>query len=357
MTHADIIIIGGGIAGGSLAAKIAPHAKVILLEAEDSFGYHATGRSAAMFEPFYGNDVIRTLTRASEAEHIAADVLTPRGVVYLAGNGPRAREALAEVENVEGMQQIPPAEAVKMVPILRLEKISEAVLGTDAQDIDVDKLFQGFLRKSRAAGAELKVKSGVTGLRYDGQWHVSTGDAEYTAPIIVNAAGPWADKIAEMAGIAPLGIQPFRRSMAILPTPKGHDVSDWPMILSDGWYAKPDAGKWLVSPCETDPMDPMDAWPDDMVLAEGIARYQEFVSEEVTRIEHSWAGLRSFAPDRTPVVGFADGVQGFFWLAGQGGYGIETSPAMSDLAADLLRGVAPSLDAETVAALSPERFA
>ena len=154
-----------------------------------------------------------------------------------------------------------------------------------------------------------------------------------------------------------LGIQPFRRSVARLPAPGGHDVSKWPMLLSatETWYAKPDAGKWLVSPADADPVAPMDAWADDMVLAEGLARYQEFVTEEVTRIEGNWAGLRSFAPDRTPVVGFDPVAKGFFWLAGQGGYGVQTSPALSVLAAELLAGRVPAFDVDIIAGLSPAR--
>ena len=176
--------------------------------------------------------------------------------------------------------------------------------------------------------------------------------------MIVNAAGAWADQIAALAGIAPLGLQPLRRSMARIPAPGGHDVSSWPTLLGVGetWYSKPDAGALIVSPAEEDPAEPHDAWADDMVLAEGLARYEEMVSEPVTRLISNWAGLRTFAPDRVLVIGRDRSHPGFFWLAGQGGYGFQTSAAASQLAAELICGQPPELDAATVAALSPARF-
>ena len=180
----------------------------------------------------------------------------------------------------------------------------------------------------------------------------------FTARQIVNAAGPWVDQVAAMAGIRPLGFTPFRRSMARIPAPGGHDVSRWPMMFGPGedWYAKPDAGALIVSPAEEDLMEPHDAWADDMVLAEGLARYEEMVTEPVTRLISSWAGLRTFSPDRVLVIGRDPREPSFFWLAGQGGYGFQTCPAASRLAADLIGGRTPELDADLVAALSPARF-
>ena len=351
----DIIIIGGGIAGGSLAAALSPDANVVLLEAEDVFGYHATGRSAAMYEPNYGNAVINTLTRASLAAFEEAEVLSPRGVLYLADESERhLMDAMAEADFNE---RISLEEALALVPILNLAHIKDAVLTTAAFDLDVDKLFQSRLKVARRNGAQLHTKAGVESIHFDGQWHVQTAIGAFSASILVNAAGAWADQIAAFAGVSPLGIQPYRRSVARLPAPGGLDISKWPMLLSatETWYAKPDAGKWLVSSAEEDPVDPMDAWADDMVLAEGLARYQEFVTEEVTRVEGNWAGLRSFAPDRTPVVGFDGAAKGFFWLAGQGGYGVQTSPALSALAADMIMERALSFDANIIAGLSPAR--
>ena len=356
MSHTDILIIGGGIAGGSLAAKIAPHKSVTLLEAEDNFGTHSTGRSAALWEPFYGLDIIRKLTWASEAELMRRDVLSPRGILYLQ-EADRPRDTFEDILRQPGAQHLSVAEAQAMMPILRDDAFVEAAYGPKAQDIDVDKLFQSFLKDARTAGATLITKARVESIRREGHWIVETPAGIFTADTIVNAAGAWADHVAALAGITPIGIQPMRRSMARIPAPGGHDVSTWPMVVSaaEDWYAKPDAGKLLVSPADEDPVEPMDAWPEDMVLAEGLARYEAFVSEPVTRLEHSWAGLRSFPPDRTPVIGF--GGEGFFWCAGQGGYGIETSCALSDLGAALLRGEPPALDPAIVAALSPTRFA
>ncbi|MEE9454359.1 MAG: FAD-binding oxidoreductase [Paracoccaceae bacterium] len=354
MHRSDVIIIGGGIAGGSLAAKLSGRANVVLLEAEDICGYHTTGRSAAMFEKYYGNDVVRTLARNSEAELRAVDVLTPRGVMLIADS--------ADAHLMDAMIAEPDTrrlsidEACTMVPILRAQNITDVALEMSGCDIDVDLLFQGYLRRARANGAVIVTKAKVQALRHDDDWIATTAQGDFSAPIVVNAAGAWADKIAAMAGVQPLGVQPYRRSMARIAAPMGYDISGWPMLLSasESWYAKPDAGKWLVSAAEEDPVEPMDAWADDMVLAEGLARYQEFVTAPVTRVENSWAGLRSFAPDRTPVVGFDPAARGFFWLAGQGGYGVQTAPAISDLAAALLQNTA--VDAGTARALSPERF-
>jgi glycine/D-amino acid oxidase-like deaminating enzyme len=187
---------------------------------------------------------------------------------------------------------------------------------------------------------------------------VTAGGTEHEGRILVDAAGAWADRIAAMAGIAPLGLTPLRRSMARIPAPGGRDVSAWPMIFGAGesWYAKPDAGKLIVSPAEEDPAEPHDAWADDMVLAEGLARYEARVTEPVTRVETSWAGLRTFAPDRCLVLGPDPLDPAFVWCAGQGGYGFQTSPAASALVAALVAGTAPDLPPEVVAALAPDRF-
>jgi len=353
--NADIIIIGGGIAGAGLAAEASQSADVILLEAEEAFGYHATGRSAAMFEPNYGNEVIRYVTRASRSAFEEIGALSPRGVMILADEN---RRHLMPEANSSDISELGIEDAVALVPILNSSTAVSAVLLTSACDIDVDMVFQAYLRRARKNGAKLFNRSRVERIeRINAGWRVSAGGRDFRAPVIVNAAGAWADQVARMAGVSPFGIQPFRRSVARLPAPGGHDVKDWPMLLSvtEDWYAKPDAGKWLVSPAEEDPVEAMDAWADDMVLAEGLARYQDFVTEEVTRVESSWAGLRSFAPDRTPVVGFAPNVEGFFWLAGQGGYGVQTSPAMSAFAADLLTGRDSGFDANIIVGLSPER--
>jgi D-arginine dehydrogenase len=194
--------------------------------------------------------------------------------------------------------------------------------------------------------------------RAGGVWRVETSSAEtFEAPVLVNAAGAWADVVARCAGVAPVGLTPLRRSAAILPAPEGLDVSRWPLFVpaSEGWYAKPEAGKLMVSPADEEPVEPHDAWPDDMVLAEGLDRFEQATTITVARVERSWAGLRSFVADRTPVAGFAADTDGFLWLAGQGGYGVQTSPALSRLAADLVLGRAPRLSPHVVAALARTR--
>ena len=198
----------------------------------------------------------------------------------------------------------------------------------------------------------------VTDIRHEGRWIISTPNGDFEGGLLINASGAWADEIAQLAGIDPIGFTPCRRSVARLPAPGGHDVSTWPMFFGVGesWYAKPDAGSLCVSPAEEDPTTPHDAWADDMLLAEGIAKYQEVVTEEVTRVQSNWAGLRTFSPDRHLVIGHAIQNPNYFWVAGLGGYGFLSSPAYSDLAADLILGQSPSMPQDIVSQLSPKRF-
>lgn len=350
-----VLIIGGGMAGASAAAKISADSEVTLLEAEPALGYHASGRSAAMFEEHYGTPTTCDLNRASRAEHEARGVLSPRGLL-LVGKDSDQSQFEADLLTM-GMEEYPVADAFARVPILSPD-ITRAAIHEDAHDIDTDKLLQGFVRDARANGTQVLTGQRVTGISKRDVWTVTTREHVFKADILVNAAGAWADPVAEMAGVAPIGLQPNRRSMARLPAPEGHDVSRWPMLFGPGesWYAKPDAGGWIVSPADEDPMDPMDAWPDDMVLAEGLDRYQQYVTSPVTRLETSWAGLRTFSPDRSLVIGQDTDIDDFIWCAGQGGYGIQSAPAASSCLADLLAGRQPALRPDTVEALSPSRF-
>lgn len=355
----DFLVIGGGIAGVSAAARLAPHGHVTLLEAEAALGYHASGRSAALFEANYGQPSTVALNEASRDFHMTVDggVLGPRGLMLVAGHDDTAafEHDLAAMR----MAEIGRDEACARVPILNRETLARAAYDAQAWDIDTDRLIQSFAREVRRHGGDVLTGRQVTAIARDGTgWRVTAGKEEVHARILVNAAGAWADRVAALAGVAPLGLLPCRRSMARLPAPGGHDVSGWPMILAAGetWYAKPDAGKLLVSPADEDPMDPFDAWPDDMVLAEGLARYEAMVTEPVTRVETSWAGLRTFAPDRSLVLGPEPGVAGFFWCAGQGGYGIQSSPAASACLAAHVTGAAQVLPPNVVAALLPARF-
>ncbi|WP_050527947.1 NAD(P)/FAD-dependent oxidoreductase [Pseudorhodobacter aquimaris] len=354
----DFLIIGGGIAGVSCAARLAGAGSVLLLEAEEALAHHASGRSAALYEPHYGLAPVVALSMASGAYfHGTKDLLTPRGIMIVAKAEERAAfEADAAVMDLSPVS-FDAAQAV--VPILNSETVAHVAVAEHAWDIDTDLLLQGFAREARNAGAQILTKAPVTAIAREGAgWRVTSAKGHFTARVLINASGPWADVVAGMAGVRPLGFTPLRRSMARIPAPGGLDVSKWPMIFNAGetWYAKPDAGALIVSPAEEDPSVPHDAFADDMVLAEGLARYEEMVTEPVTRLLANWAGLRTFAPDRVPVIGFDTEVPDFFWLAGQGGYGFQSAPAASELAAGLLTGTPCGIDQDIIASLSPARF-
>ncbi|SFF05179.1 Glycine/D-amino acid oxidase [Sulfitobacter brevis] len=355
----DIVVIGAGIAGLSAGARLSEDARVTVLEVEDAVGYHASGRSAALFEENYGLPSTIALNKASAAYHREANggYLSPRGLLIVA----RAEEqdSFDADVNTMGVDPVTVSEALSMVPILDRAQVSFAGYHEAAYDIDTDRMMQDFRRQITAKGGQVLVKSAVTAITRAGSgWTVSTASGDHACARIVNAAGAWADGIATMAGVTPLGIVPHRRSMARLPAPDGHDVSRWPMFFGVGetWYAKPDAGALLVSPAEEEPVEPHDAWADDMVLAEGLARYEAMVTAPVARLITSWAGLRSFSPDRALVLGPDPQTPEFIWCAAQGGYGFQTAPAASQLVADLAMGRSPALPAEVVAALTPDRL-
>ena len=354
----DFLIIGGGIAGISAAARLSELGTVTLLEAEGALAHHASGRSAALYEPRYGAPAVVELSLASGDHFRAAEgILSPRGLM-LVGRSDQA-EAFAAERDDFGMTECSVDEARAIVPILNPDVVTRAAMADHAWDIDTDLLLQGFAREAKSRGANIVTGAQVTAITRDGaDWVVTTKAGQFSGRTLVNAAGAWVDQIATMAGVQPLGFTPLRRSMARLPAPGGLDVSRWPMIFGAGesWYAKPDAGALIVSPAEEDPAEPHDAWADDMVLAEGLARYEEFVTEPVTRLISNWAGLRTFSPDRVLVIGRDAREPSFFWLAGQGGYGFQCCPAASRLAADLIAGRTPEIGAELVAALDPARF-
>ena len=364
-TSSDIVVIGGGIAGISAAARLAPDAKVTVLEAEPVIGHHSSGRSAAIFIRNYGNATLRALNAASapflaQPEGVSeSSLLSPRGELLLATEEDMD-QLDAYLDGSDGLERLSPQQALDLVPILRQEAIAAAAIEWDAQDIDVDRMLQGFARQLRHLGGSIVTGAGVQSIsRRDGVWTVMTAAGEFTAPVLVNAAGGWADAVAKMAGVRTLGLAPLRRSAVLIPAPDGHDITRWPLFANAGdqWYAKPEAGKMMISPADEDPVEPHDVWADDMVVAEGLHRFEQAVTIPVTRVEHSWAGMRTFAPDRTPVVGFAPEAEGFFWLAGQGGYGMQTAPALSQLAADLCLGRLSQLGQTVLEALSPGRAA
>jgi D-arginine dehydrogenase len=354
----DFLVIGGGIAGLSAAARLSELGQVTLLEGEGALAHHASGRSAALYEPNYGPAPVVALSHASRDAFLAMPgVLSPHGLMMVA----RAEErAVFEAES-RGMDlhTVPVEQAVARVPILNPAVIAHAACADHAWDIDTDLLLQGWTRAARANGAQIVTGARVTALaRRAGGWHAETTAGGFQGAVMVNAAGAWADQVAELAGLRPLGLTPMRRSMARIPAPGGHDLRGWPMIFAAGeaWYARPDAGALLVSPSEEHPLPPQDAWADDMVLAEGLARYEAMVRVPVTRLITSWAGLRTFTPDRAPALGRDAQDGAFVWAAGQGGYRFQTAPAAASLLADLVAGRSPAVDAATVAALDPARF-
>ncbi len=351
----DFLVIGGGVAGLSAGAHLSRHGQVTVLEGEDALGYHSSGRSAALFEQDYGPPSVKALNVASADYFHTGHYLTPRGLMLL---GTRGQQDLFEEDCKElGLDQITFDEAASRVPIINPETVRFAAFGGDAHDIDTDRVLQDFARTIRSNGGAVLTRQKVTEIRNSKTWIVEAAD-RFEARHLVNAAGAWVDEIARMAGVPPIGITPHRRSMARIPAPSGHNLRDWPMMLGAGesWYTKPDAGKLLVSPAEAHPTTPHDAFADDMVLAQGIARYEEMVTVPVTRVEANWAGLRNFAPDGTLVLGPDPADPSFIWSAGQGGYGFQSAPAAGRLVADLATGAVPALDPDIVTALRPERF-
>jgi D-arginine dehydrogenase len=369
----DLIVVGAGMAGAAAAAHLAADRRVALLERESQPGYHSTGRSAALFTETYGNRAIRTLTGASRAFYEAwADgftehpILTPRGALMFAMPGQEAQldGAWDDLSSLDPrVRRLDAAEARAMVPMLRPNQVIGAVYEPDAMDIDVHELHQGYLRRLRQRGGRIVTGAEVLALaRNAAAWTVSTTAGEFTAPIVVNAAGAWADVLAGLAGLPPIGLVPKRRTALTIAPPAGIDTGAWPMTLdvAETFYFKPDAGRLLVSPADETPMEPCDVQPDELDVAIAIDRLTRATTIAVTRVERKWAGLRSFVADKTTVCGFDPLADGFFWLAGQGGYGIQTAEGMARCAVALIDGAglpadiaARGLDA---AALSPARF-
>ncbi len=355
----DFLVIGGGIAGTSVGARLSHHGHVMVLERESALAYHASGRSAALFEESYGLPSTVALNEASRDYHFEANggVTSPRGLMLVGTDNDK--DTFEKDLTTMHLETISVTDARAMFPILN-DTVTRVGYDADAWDLDTDRLVQNFASEVRGNGGVVQTSAEVTAIaRTAAGWDVTVGDDVLSARVIVNAAGAWVDVIAEMAGVAPLGVTPLRRSMARIPAPGGHDVSGWPMLFGPGedWYAKPDAGALIVSPAEEVLMPPMDAWADDMMLAEGLARYEEHVTEPVTRLLSNWAGLRTFAPDRNLVLGPEKSDPSFVWMAGQGGYGFQTAPAASQLVADLTVGNTPQISADMVAKLSPARFA
>jgi D-arginine dehydrogenase len=347
----DIVVIGGGIAGASAAYALSASSSVALLERESQCGYHSTGRSAASFTENYGNAVIRRLALASRAFLEAPPdgfcdhaIMQPRGMLTIARDDQLER-LHGELERaralVPSIRAIDPAEAIAWVPVLKRDYVAGAIVEPNSREIDVDGLHQGFLRGARKRGAEILTNCGVEAIeRRGGRWIVSTARGRFAGPVLVNAAGAWADQVAAMAGVEPVGLVPKRRTAFHIPAPgSASAIADWPLVhdVGEEFYFKPDAGKLFVSPEDATPSEPVDAYPEDLDVAIGVDRLQRATTIEVQAVSHKWAGLRTFAADGSPVVGFDPEAEGFFWLAGQGGYGIKTSPALSRACTALIR--------------------
>lgn len=372
----DVVVVGAGMAGAAAGWQLAQAGqRVLVLERESQPGYHTTGRSAALFEEHYGPAQVQALTRASRAFYDTppagfadAPILSPRGVLYIAT---AAQRALLDAAYAEALRHAPAARRLDaaalraLVPVLQ-DGIVDGFLDEGARDIDVHGLHQGFLRGLRQAGGALWCSAEVTALaRAAGLWTVTLADGRSVqAPVVVNATGAWADVLGGLAGAAPIGLTPRRRSAFTFGVPEGVDATHWPAVISadESFYIKPDAGQLLGSPANADVTTPHDVQPEELDVATGIWRIEEATTLQIRRPSHTWAGLRSFVADGELVVGWDASptpLPGFFWLAAQGGYGIQSAAGYSLLARNLILGEAvdATLRAQGVdaAVLSPAR--
>ena len=372
VTRTDVIVIGAGIAGASAADALAADCKVVLLEREPQPGYHTTGRSAALFAPVYGPAPIRALTRASAAfmssppEGFAdSPILSPRGALFIAREDqlPAMQELHDELRAEGNFEELDEAGIRGLQPLVSEGYAAAGLYDVNCEDIDVATLHQGFLRRARARGCTTVTKAEVLSLEQLGEgWRVHTTAGQFEAPRVVNAAGAWADALGQMAGAEPIGLIPKRRTAMQIAAPDGAEVGGWPIVVDvqEEFYVKPVARQLLLSPANEDHDVPSDVQPDELDIAICVDRVERAFDFRVGRIETRWAGLRSFVADKCPVAGYSAEVLGFFWLAGQGGYGIQTSPALGELAAALVLGkplpqamVDEGVDLET---LAPERL-
>jgi D-arginine dehydrogenase len=348
LTDLNVIVIGAGIAGASAACELAERCRVVLLERETQPGYHTTGRSAALFSETYGNAVMRALTRASKAFLLqppsgfaSVPLLTPRGTLLVADATQRLRlERVAdECRALVGNLELLDADAVQhRVPAFAPEQVAAGLLEPDAMDIDVHALHRGFLSLLQARGGRLVCSAEVRALqRVGAEWIVATSAGEFRGAVVVNAAGAWADEIGALADADAIGLIPKRRTAITFDAPAGIDVRAWPAVIDvdEQWYFKPEAGRLLASPADETPSPPCDAQPDEYDIAVLVDRLSRATTLQVPRVHARWAGLRSFVADKTVAVGFDARAPGFFWLAGQGGYGIQTAPAIARAAAAL----------------------
>jgi D-arginine dehydrogenase len=368
----DVIVIGAGMAGASAAAHLAATRKVVLIEREPQPGYHSTGRSAALFSEIYGNPVVRALSRASRpflteppGDFGSTPLVRRRGSLFVATAAQleRLREFAALPDIGPATVPVDATLAREMCPILRDDYVAAALLEPDSMDIDVDVLHRGYLRLLRRRGGVLVGDAPVHSLQRDGRcWAAAAGVETFSAPVLVNAAGAWADAVAVLAGVPAVGLQPYRRTAMLIDPPAGIPIAGWPMVIDsdEQFYFKPDAGLLLLSPADETASAACDAQPEEWDVAVAVERMQMATTLPIDRVRRRWAGLRSFVPDRSPVAGYAAEAEGFFWLAGQGGYGIQTADALARAAAALIAGLELPEDLRRLGvradALSPSRL-
>ena len=368
----DFIVIGGGMAGASAAAHLSRRGAVALLEREAQAGYHSTGRSAALFSTIYGSAPVRALTRASQAFLFESPswftptpLVSPRSTLFFATREQHALIAsFREDDDVAANTQVlDAAQADALVPAFKRDYLGGAVLEPGSADIDVAALHQGYLRHAKSRKTTVLLDCAIAGLHHaGGRWMVRTNQGTVSAPVVVNAAGAWGDEIARLAGARPVGLRPLRRTATLVDAPRQLPCAAWPaaIAIDESFYFKPDAGRLLLSPADEEPSPPCDAQPEDLEVAIAVDRFETATGERVAKVHHRWAGLRVFSADRTPVVGFDPVAEGFFWLVGQGGYGIQSAEGLGRLTAALAcdEGVPADLAAEgvTAEALARSRF-
>jgi D-arginine dehydrogenase len=367
----DILVIGGGIAGLSGAAAMAANARVILLEGEAQTGFHTSGRSATMFHYALGNPLIRELTRASRAtfdsppEDFGEASLGRRTTVLIHARSNELADLELVAEKTAPFTTTERVDEVGLSEICPLLKVGGAgsiagLADRNCLKIDQHALMQGFLRRLRSRGGSIMTDSRISAIeKRKGVWSVTTeSGAKFEAPILVNAAGAWADAVAVMAKAAPLGIAPLRRTIITFDAPAGCDLERLPftMAVNNELYFGAESGRLFASPMDEEPSDPCDSQPDEVGIATAAWRMEERTYAKVGAVRAKWSGLRTFTPDRTPAVGYAPDAKGFFWLAGQGGAGLQTAPALSEVAAALLERRPSPVDGIDPAALDPGRF-
>lgn len=364
------IVVGAGIAGASAAAFLAEHGPTTILEAEAHPGYHTTGRSAASYIDTYGHATVCAVTRASRdffwtpPEGFAAHPLVrPRAELEIARPEQAGPLAALMEEHEASLRPAGRAEILELCPILRPEIDWRGAINEATADIDVDAMLQGFLRMARARGADLVTGARVTALdRTPGGWRVTTTAGLFEGAVVINAAGAWAGEVGRLAGLGDLGLTPLRRTAAKIEPAMTDGLADWPFVIDveERFYFRPDGGGLMVSPADETPSGACDCQPDELDVAIAIDHFEQATTETVRRVAHRWAGLRTFAPDRIPIVGADPREPAFFWLAGQGGYGIQTAPGLGEAAAALVTaGALPeNLRAEGVRAedLGPGRL-